>query len=128
MSESVKGLSAVALRFPYRIEVAWDQVAHPDFEEVKIVWWCLGAPTTESSGWLRHSSQFFIDADPGKTYVIAAQIHCRPPYPPGSWDYIVIEVPWVEDEPQYTNLGQVTVIDTPRGPAILLDDLRDAFS
>lgn len=127
MSESVKRLSAVALRFPYRIEVTWDQITHPDFKGIKIMWWRIGDPITQSAGRLLCSSQYFIDATPGDTYVVAIRAHYMEAfYLPSPWVSVVVEVPWIEDEPQYPDLGQVTVIDTPRGPAILLDELWEA--
>lgn len=127
----VTGLSAAAVMRPGRIKVSWDPVTHFDFVGMEVAWWRIGKVEAvgSKSRDVRYRAWYFIDALPGETYVVAIRAHYMEGfYLPSPWAYAIIEVPRAEDKPQYTNLGQITVIDTPRGPAILLDDLRDAFS
>lgn len=132
MSESLKGFYAVAVA-PNQIRVQWDWITQADFEEVEIVWWCLGQRIVRGPGRVRYSSQLLIPAKLGETYVVAAQAHFTASPITGvvghcstEWAWGVVKMPQ-EDKPQYVDLGQVTVIDTPRGPAILLDKLRDVL-
>lgn len=157
MSESLKGFHTVLMRDPPRINVGWDRITQADFNRVEVVWWCLGDHETENvSRWI-DSSQFLIDVNPGKTYMIAAQAHFMVDPLTGiaghystKWAYTVVEVPLEEPQHEHwlhlakylkqhtpsasdvikraAHMGWAEVIDTPKGPAILLDDLRDAFS
>lgn len=121
MSELLKGFFAVAVA-PNQIRVQWDWITRLGFEGVQIDWWCIGEPVTLTSGLVRYAPYYSIAAKPGKTYVVAAQAHSAGHHSI-EWAWGVVKMP--QDE-QYADLGQVTVIDTPRGPAILLDELWEA--
>lgn len=132
MSELLKGFYTVLMRDPPRIQVQWDRITQENFDRVEVAWWCIGDHGAENvSRWI-DSSQYLIAVKPSKTYMIAAQAHFTASPITGvvghystEWAWGVVKMPQ-EDKPQYTNLGQVTVIDTPRGPAILLDELWEA--
>lgn len=126
-ANSVIGFSVAPSRHPTpRLKVSWDPVTHLDYARMEIIWWCIGENKVKSSS-VRYRAWYLIDALPGETYVVAIRAHYMEAfYLPSPWAYVVVEVPHVEDKSQYTDLGQVTVIDTPRGPAILLDELWKA--
>lgn len=124
MSESLKGFCTALIRDPLcsQIKATWDPLA-PPFSGVKIIWWRVGGPVIESS-WVRQfCTQFLIRAKPGETYIVAARAYYPFSYL-GPWAYVVVEVPQAE-QPRHT--CRLEVIDTPRGPAILLEELRDVL-
>lgn len=133
MFESLKGFCTALMDDPPRIQVKWDKIIHAGFDGIKIVWWCIGGEATYSTNLLLWVSQYsHIPTKSGETYIVAARAHFSTSPHAGitehyttKWAYTIVEVPQIEDKPRYTDLGHITVIDTPRGPAILLDELYD---
>lgn len=133
MFELLKGFCTVLMDAPPRIVMQWDRITQSDFDRVEVAWWCIGDHEAENvSRWI-DSSRYLIAVKPSKAYMIAARAHFTARTFAGArhysteWAYTIVKVPHAETKSQFIDLGELWVTDTPKGPAVLLADLADAF-
>ena len=114
MSE-IEGLSVRAT--PGHFFVSWDHLHDVDFVEVS--WWNPGLRTCDSKC-VRGDTTLCVDTSAmwaGDMCCVAVRIVTLDST--GPWRWRIVEIPRAKSV-----LGLIEVIDTPRGPAVLLDELH----